>query len=251
MELLMKSFHLVHADCYFLFERFLQFYERKLSIETHILYERAKHAPFLPKTVHRLLGRNNIACNVMLFGDARERKEYIKYATGHETQEDKERLEHTVEICALEGPLNEARELVNVLKQDNRNKELLLDVLQMYEAVNICFFDDHIYKVNTSDEFHWMIDYIREKVMSMCTGINSPHAVVSVEKCASNILCDIRSTISSAHMTSVPIISIATPTHVEEDPLEEQTTPMPFNAYEHLVQSKHARSTILTTYESS
>lgn len=249
MELLVKSFHLTHADSNFLSERFMQFYERKLAIETHILYERVKHAPFIPKIVHRLLGRNNAACNIMLFGDAHVRKEYIKYATGHDTKEEKDRLEHTVEICVLEGPLKEAKELVGVLKQDNANKELLMDVLQMYQAVNICFFDAPIYKVNTSEDFHWMIDYIQEKVMSMCTGINSPHALVSVEKNASNILSDIRSTISSAHMTSVQVMSITMKT--KDGPTEEQRTPMPFNAFEHLVQSKHARSTILTMYESS
>lgn len=244
MELLLQAFHINDPDVEYLLVRFEKFCDHKFHLEKQLLVEKMKHAPFTPKIVYRVLGRHNVACSIMLYGDAEERMEYIKHCTGYKSSSIKDRLEHTIELCVLEGPLREAKELVQVLSMEKSH--LLTDVLQLYEIINICFFD----KTSSQNKAHdWLVNYIREKVYSFSSGFQSPFNFASLEESTKDLLFDIRAMVYSTDVSRVmPKAIILKGKNSEHD--EEDLPVTPFNMFTLYCETKSARTRILTTYES-
>ena len=246
MMLLFQCFHAQEADASFLLERFFLFFcKRKFELERKLLYQKLIDAPLVPKIIYRLLGRTNKGCAVMLFGDSEERAEYIGLATGYHTDKEKTRREHLTELCVLEGVLKETKELVSSLATTSTTSTtlqpmLLLQVLQLHEAVNLCFFAHEEYRRDTPKDLHWILDFIETK-MRECTS----SFTMTVEDNLDAILNDIKSIVTTTSSSSSSI-SKARPASTASCCCCCSSHD-PFNDFQFYLQCKQARTTILTT----
>ena len=158
---LVRSFHPAFQDRQWLSNRFEQFCNKKMETDILATRKRLQHATVQPRIVHKLFGRHNPVCDVLLHGDKVTFEEYMKHTVGlgvskRHWESCENEWDRMVSAVVLTGPLADAKQLVESLRTE---ESMHLHILVLFELVHMTYFCKAQYLENTPKERHWIIHY--------------------------------------------------------------------------------------------
>lgn len=158
---LIRAFHPVLADTYWLRERFSLFCERKRKSDIQSHRQRMEHAPMEHRRmIYRELGRENVHSTVLLYEKESDIQRYVSLIAGHHPRDTE--APHIITLSLTQGPLADMVELVKALDSSPGDHRLTVTILQLVECIHIACYCHMEYRDNTPKEFRWVVDYIKQ-----------------------------------------------------------------------------------------
>jgi hypothetical protein len=165
IDYILHSFHPDFVDVQRLEKKFKEFCSRKYQVEMLTTQKRLKYAPYHSKVVHKIFGRESSTSKVLLYHDEDTYKDYMKLITRNKTNPQmKNNKDRVVQASVLTGVVSDAKSLVMSVRSD---AHLYLDVLTLFELVNMTYFCKDDYICNTHPGRRWIVEYLCETVSNI------------------------------------------------------------------------------------
>lgn len=209
-ESILCSFHPQFINIPWLEKRFKEFCSKKHDVDMKTIQLRLTHAPNHAKVVNKIFGRDSSTSKVLMYHDDKTFSEYLQLTSRKDVPQKLDYKGKIGQASVLMGAVSDMESLVVAVMY---NTPLYVDVLTLFELVNMTYFCKTDYLHDTHPSRRWIVNYLCDIVSNVTSYTSSYDFSIDCQGLQTEkLLKEVRSTLLSC----VPIKRMSTHIDVTE-----------------------------------